>query len=114
MIESSSRVCQNVMVKNLSVGHSHGLCIGSWTNGGVRNITFQDIIVDGDDHLDTGPCIKSAKQRGSKDSCLTRLTFFNFLIFLRFQEHHSSRNPFNMQKNCKFIKNKKYFFRSFA
>ncbi len=32
---------ENFLIRNLTIGTSHGLSIGSETSGGVRNITFQ-------------------------------------------------------------------------
>lgn len=55
------------MVRNIVVGNSHGLAIGSWTGGGIRNVTYQDIVVNGSDGLDTGPNIVTARFRGSRD-----------------------------------------------
>jgi hypothetical protein len=41
------RPTENVMVRNLSVGYSEGVAIGSEVAGGAKNITFQDIYVNG-------------------------------------------------------------------
>uniref|UniRef100_A0A914WRR4 Glycoside hydrolase family 28 n=1 Tax=Plectus sambesii TaxID=2011161 RepID=A0A914WRR4_9BILA len=55
------RTTENVMVRNMSIGTSHGLSIGSEMSGGVRNITFKDIFVNGSA---AGPRIKSQRGRG--------------------------------------------------
>ena len=52
---------QNIMVRNLNVGASTGLAVGSFTCGGMYNITFQDIKMNGSHN---GVCVKSQRGRG--------------------------------------------------
>ena len=55
---------QNVVVRNLVVGNSYGLALGSNTDPFIRNVTFDNITIFGSDGLDTGPNIISAPGRG--------------------------------------------------
>jgi polygalacturonase len=55
------RTTENVIVQDMIVGTTHGLSIGSEMSGGVRNVTFQNIIMNGSG---AGPRIKSERGRG--------------------------------------------------
>jgi polygalacturonase len=68
-IGSNWQISENVLVRNLTIGTSHGLALGSYTYGGIRNVTFDNIVIHGSDPLDTGPNILSQKGRGGKSFC---------------------------------------------
>ena len=55
---------QNAIARNLVVGNSHGLALGTNTDPFIRNVTFDNITIFGSDGLDTGPNIISAPGRG--------------------------------------------------
>ena len=57
---------QNITIRNMKIGNSHGLALGSFQNGGNQNILFENIIINGSDKLDTGPNVISAPGRGGK------------------------------------------------
>ena len=55
------RTTENVLFRNLTIGTSHGLSIGSEMSGGVKNVTFLNITMNGSK---AGPRIKSSRGRG--------------------------------------------------
>uniref|UniRef100_A0A914DYF2 Uncharacterized protein n=1 Tax=Acrobeloides nanus TaxID=290746 RepID=A0A914DYF2_9BILA len=67
---------ENVIVQDMIVGTTHGLSVGSEMSGGVRNVTFQNIIMNGSG---AGPRIKSERGRGGtvQDITYTNLTLYN-------------------------------------
>jgi polygalacturonase len=46
----NGRTSENIMVRNINVGFSNGMAIGSETATGARNVTFQDIVLNGSLH----------------------------------------------------------------
>uniref|UniRef100_A0A914CRF3 Polygalacturonase n=1 Tax=Acrobeloides nanus TaxID=290746 RepID=A0A914CRF3_9BILA len=64
-IESGQSPTKNVMFRYNKIGNSHGLAIGSWQNGGIQDITFKNIVIQGSDALDTGPNLIAARGRGN-------------------------------------------------
>lgn len=55
------RPSENITFQNISIGHGHGISIGSESSGGVKNITFDTITMQG---TGNGPRIKSQRGRG--------------------------------------------------
>ena len=55
------RPSKNIIFRNLDIGSGHGITIGSEMSGGVYNITFQNISLEG---TRCGPRIKSQRGRG--------------------------------------------------
>ena len=56
MANSAWRRAENITFRNLTIGNGHGLAIGAtYAMAGIKNITFQDIVMYGSDRLDTGP-----------------------------------------------------------
>jgi hypothetical protein len=65
------RTSENITIRNMTVGNSQGLSVGSEVSGGARNITFQNIFMNGTVY---GPHVKSLRSRGG-------LILILFLIF---------------------------------
>jgi polygalacturonase len=59
IVDNGENPSENILVRNMTIGTSHGLSVGSWSSGDVRNVTFQYITMNGSD---SGTRIKS--QRG--------------------------------------------------
>jgi len=58
----------NVLIRNNRYGTGHGLSIGSYTQGGIRNFTVRDCTFDG---TECGIRIKSGRSRGGHLSGIT-------------------------------------------
>uniref|UniRef100_A0A914DP51 Polygalacturonase n=1 Tax=Acrobeloides nanus TaxID=290746 RepID=A0A914DP51_9BILA len=76
---------QNITIRNMTIGNSHGLALGSFQNGGNQNILFENIIINGSDKLDTGPNIISAPGRGGKIPCCATIVekLVTYVILVR-------------------------------
>uniref|UniRef100_A0A914BZ35 Glycoside hydrolase family 28 protein n=1 Tax=Acrobeloides nanus TaxID=290746 RepID=A0A914BZ35_9BILA len=56
LANSGWRQVENITFRNLTIGHGHGLTIGAdYAIGGIRNVTFTNIVMTGSGGLDTGP-----------------------------------------------------------
>lgn len=62
---------ENVLVKDCTLGVGHGLSFGSYTSGGIRNITVENVSFDG---TTSGIRMKAARGRGGP---VENLTFRN-------------------------------------
>ena len=65
MANSAWRRAENITFRNLTIGHGHGLAIGAdYAVGGIRNITFTNIVMTGSGGLDTGPNVIVSPEHG--------------------------------------------------
>lgn len=55
------RESANITFRNNHIGHGHGITVGSETSGGVTNVTFESMDLQG---TECGPRIKSQRGRG--------------------------------------------------
>lgn len=62
------RPSANILFRNITIGKGHGISIGSETSGGVSNVTFDTIAMQG---TNSGPRIKSERGRGGVVSGIT-------------------------------------------
>ena len=53
--------CENIIIRNCKFGSGHGLSIGSYTSGGLRNLKVSDCVFDG---TNSAIRIKTARDRG--------------------------------------------------
>lgn len=53
--------CENITIRDCAFGYGHGLSVGSYTAGGLRNLTVQNCTFEG---TTSGIRIKSARGRG--------------------------------------------------
>ena len=65
MANSGWRQVENITFRNLTIGHGHGLTIGAdYAIGGIRNVTFTNIVMTGSGGLDTGPNVIVSPEHG--------------------------------------------------
>ena len=51
-----NRPSKDIIFRNITIGHGHGISVGSDTSGGVSNVTFENINME---DTANGPRIKS-------------------------------------------------------
>ncbi len=73
-IGSSGSVSRDILVTNCSFGYGHGMSIGSFTSGGVSNLTVIDCTFS-----NTGNGIKVKSQRG-RGGVVQNLNYFNITM----------------------------------
>uniref|UniRef100_A0A914X7P5 Glycoside hydrolase family 28 protein n=1 Tax=Plectus sambesii TaxID=2011161 RepID=A0A914X7P5_9BILA len=69
------RTTENVIIRNMTIERSHGLSIGSEMSAGIRNVTFENISVNGSD---AGVKIKSQRGRGA---FVQNVTYTNIRLY---------------------------------
>jgi hypothetical protein len=70
------RTSENITIRNMTVGNSQGLSVGSEVSGGARNVTFENIFMNGTVY---GPHVKSLRSRGGLILILSLIFIYNFL-----------------------------------
>lgn len=73
-IGSSASVSSDILVTNCTFGNGHGLSIGSYTSGGVSNLTVINCVFNGESD---GIKIKSERNRGG---VVQNLNYFNLTM----------------------------------
>jgi polygalacturonase len=96
------RPSANITVRHLSVGTAHGLSIGSEMSGGVTNVTFEHIVLNG---TGTGIRMKSQRGRGGlvSNSVYRNISMVNVGLALQFTlNYHPNLPPTNATATPRF------------